>query len=100
MTIIVIAILFMLVVVIRSYSYIDNNSVETIDVIKALIPAVIGLVCLGVRATYFALPEGAMVSSEYIMYRNILMGVFLAMMGYVVRAGIYSSVYIYRNKKG
>ncbi len=99
MTIIVIAILFMLVIVIRSYSYIDNNSVETKDVVKALVPAFIGIVCLGTRATYFALPEGAMVSAEYIMYRNILMAVFLAMMGYVVRAGIYSSVYIYRSKK-
>lgn len=96
MTIIILSILFMLVIIIRSYKYIDNNTVTSNDLIKAIVPAVIGIFCLTFRATYFALPDGGMVSSEYVMYRNILMAIFLAMMGYVIRAGIYGAVFIYR----
>lgn len=98
MTIIIISIIFMLIVIIRSYIYIDKSSVTFQDLVKTSLLAAIGIICLTVRATYFALPEDAMVSSEYITYRNILMAAFLAMMGYIVRAGIYGSVFFYRKR--
>ena len=98
MFLILIAIIIMLVIVVKSYTYIDNNDVTEKDLIKALIPALIAVVSLGLRETYFAMPEGGMVSGEYLMYRNILMGIFVVTMGYVVRISIYSCVYFYRKK--
>jgi hypothetical protein len=98
MSIIIISVIFMLIIIIRSYIHIDNNSVTFRDLVKTSIPAVVGIICLTVRSTYFALPEDAMVSAEYMTYRNILMAVFLAMMGYIVRTGVYSVVFFYGNR--
>lgn len=98
MTIIIFAIFFTLAIIIRSYTHIDNNDVTDKDLIKAFIPALIGLISLTLRATYFALPEEAMVSAEYLNYRNILMVIFLVMMGYIIRAGIYGCVFLYRRR--
>ncbi len=98
MLIILIAIFFALAIIVRSYTTIDAGEVSAKDVIKALIPAAIAIICLSLRVSYFALPEGGMVSSEYLTYRSILLWVFLALMGYVVRATIYGSVFLYRRK--
>ncbi len=99
MFLIFIAIIIMLVVVVKSYTYVDHNDVTEKDLVKALIPALVAIVSLSLRETYFALPEGAMVSGEYLMYRNILMGIFVVTMGYVIRVAIYGSVYFYRRNK-
>jgi len=96
MLIIVIAIFVSLAIVINSYKHIDGGDVSCSDVFKALIPALIAIFCLVLRSTYFALPEEAMVSTEYLNYRKLLLWVFLGLMGYVIRVGIYGSVFFYR----
>lgn len=98
MTLIVIAIFFALAVIVRSYKHIDHGEVSRSDLIKALIPAVIAIICLSLRISYFALPDEAMVSQEYLNYRKYLLLVFLILMGYILRAAIYSSVYFYRKR--
>ncbi|MBT6328684.1 MAG: hypothetical protein HOJ34_02780 [Kordiimonadaceae bacterium] len=98
MIIIVIAIFFTLGVIVNSYKHIDQGEVSRSVLMKALIPAAIAVICLSLRVSYFALPEEAMVSTEYLNYRKALLGVFLALMGYILRSAIYGSVYIYRKK--
>jgi hypothetical protein len=98
MIIIVIAIFFGLGVIVNSYKHIDHGEVSSSDLIKALIPALIAISCLSLKVSYFALPEQAMVSTEYLNYRKVLLWVFLALMGYIMRAAIYSLVYFYRKK--
>lgn len=99
MLIIVIAIFVSLIIIINSYKHIDSSDVSRSDVLKALIPALFALSCLALRSAYFALPEEAMVSTEYLNYRKILLWGFLGLMGYVIRAGIYGSVYLYRMQR-
>ena len=98
MILIVIAIFFALGVIVNSYKRIDHGDVVRVDIIKALIPALIAIICLSLRVSYFALPEEAMVSIEYLNYRKFLLWVFVALMGYIVRLAIYGSVYYYRKK--
>ncbi len=99
MFLILIAIIIMLVVIVKSYTYVDNNEITEKDLVKALIPSLIAVVSLMLRETYFAMPEGGMVSGEYLMYRHILLGIFVVTMGYVVRVSIYGCVYFYRKKE-
>lgn len=99
MLIITLVLFFSFAVVVRSYKHIDHNEVSNSDLVKAIIPALIAVICLTLRGTYFALPEQGMVSMEYLNYRKILLWGFLAFMGYIMRALIYSCVYIYRKNK-
>lgn len=99
MLIIVIAIFVSLIITINSYKLIDSGDVSRQDVLKALFPALIALSCLLLRSTYFALPEETMVSTEYLNYRKLLLWGVLGLMGYVIRAGIYGSVYFYRQRR-
>lgn len=98
MLIIIIAIFFALSLLVRSYRHIDNNDVSKSDLVKSLIPAMVGLACLFLRESYFALPEGAMASVEYLNYRKILLWGFLLCMGYILRSAIYGSVFFYRSR--
>jgi len=67
-------------------------------VIKASGFAIIALVCLSLRTWYFALPDQGMVSGEYLGYRKYLLWGFLFFMGYIARAIIYGSVFVFRKK--
>ena len=98
MLIIVVAIFFTLTVIVNSYKHIDAGDITTSDLVKAIVPAMIAIICLSLRVGYFALPDEGMVSPEYLNYRNILLWGFLGLMGYIVRAAIYSSVYVYRTR--
>lgn len=98
MFLIFVFIFFTLSIIIKSYKHIDHKEVLYADVVKAAIPALIGMSCLIIRMTYFALPEEGMVSLEYLSYRRSLLWVFLALMGYIVRAIIFGSVFLYRRK--
>lgn len=98
MTLIIVAIIFTLAVIVRSYNHIDHGDVNKSDLIKALVPALIAIICISLRVSYFALPDEAMVSTEYLNYRKYLLLVFLVLMGYILRAAIYGSVYFYRKK--
>ncbi|MBL4601148.1 MAG: hypothetical protein JKY84_00230 [Emcibacteraceae bacterium] len=98
MFIIVVAIFFTLTVIVNSYKHIDAGEITTPDLVKAVAPAVIAIICLSLRVGYFALPDEGMVSAEYLNYRNMLLWGFLGLMGYIVRAAIYGSVYAYRTR--
>lgn len=98
MLIIIFSIFFALSILVRSYTHIDNHDVSKSDLIKASIPALLALLCLTLRESYFALPEGAMAGVEYLNYRKILLWVFLLCMGYLLRAVIYGSVFLYRGR--
>ena len=98
MLLITLVIFFSFAVVVRSYKHIDNHEVSKSDLLKAIIPAAIAIICLTLRGTYFALPEEGMVSLEYLNYRKIFLWGFLAFMGYILRALIYSCVYAYRKR--
>lgn len=95
---ILVSIFITLSVIINSYKLIDNNDVAEKDVIKATLFAALSLICLALRASYFALPEEGMVTNEYLAYRKYLLWGFLFFMGYIVRSIIYGSVYFYRRK--
>jgi anaerobic C4-dicarboxylate transporter len=98
MLIITIAIFFTMAIIVRSYKFIDNNRIDVKDIIKAGLMASVAIFCIILRETYFALPEGSMVSMEYLTYRSYLIWGFLAFMAYIVRLLIYTSVYIYRSR--
>ncbi len=98
MFLIMIAIFFTLTVIVRSYTHIDSNQISNADVLKAVLPAMIAIMCLVLRENYFALPENAMVTGEYLTYRKLLLWGFLGLMGYIVRAAIYGCVFIYRKR--
>lgn len=98
MFLIFVFIFFTLSIVIRSYKHVDHQEIILNDIIKAAVPAFIGIACLILRTTYFALPEEGMVSLEYLSYRRYLLWIFVALMGYVVRTLIYGSVFLYRRK--
>ncbi|MDG1709006.1 MAG: hypothetical protein P8H03_09605 [Emcibacteraceae bacterium] len=91
-----VSIIVSLVVIIKSYKHIDNADVLQKDVIKASAFAIFALVCLGLRVWYFALPDEGMVSGEYLGYRKYLLWGFLFFMGYIARAIIYGSVFLFR----
>ena len=97
MLIIIIAIFMTLFVIINSYKHIDNAVINKGDLVKAAVPAAIAFGCLMLREGYFALPDEGMVSIEYLNYRRILLWGFILFMGYIVRLGIFSAVYLYRN---
>lgn len=99
MLIITIAIFFSMAVIVKSYGYIDGHTVLINDIVKAAIPASIAIICITLRETYFALPEGSMVSAQYIEYRGYLLWGFLIFMAYIIRFFIYSMVFVYRNSK-
>lgn len=82
-------------VIVRTYQYVDKNEINKIDLFKALFFAAISLICIILHETYFALPDGAMVSQEYINYRYYLLWGFLIFMAYIVRFTIYCAVYFY-----
>ena len=98
MLIIIIAIFFALGVIVKTYGHIDHNEVTRKDVIKAAVPAVIAVLCLILREGYFSLPDDTMVSTEFLNYRKILLWGFLGLMGYILRALTYGSVYFYRGR--
>ena len=98
MLIIIIAIFITLSIIIKSYKRIDDVNVTSSDVIKATFLATIAISFLVLRNLYFALPEEGMVTNEYLNYRKILLWGFIALMGYIFRAIIYSLVYFYRNR--
>ena len=98
MFLIFVFIFFTLSIIIKSYKHIDNQEVLLPDIIKAAIPAIIGIICLVTRMTYFALPEEGMISLEYLSYRRYLIWIFVALMGYIVRTLIFGSVFLYRRK--
>ncbi|MDG1437856.1 MAG: hypothetical protein P8P98_02695 [Emcibacteraceae bacterium] len=88
-----------LAVIINSYKHIDNADVVQKDVMKACAFAVFSLACLSLRIWYFALPDQGMVTVEYLGYRKYLLWGFLFFMGYIARAIIYGSVFLFRKKK-
>ncbi|MEZ5758101.1 MAG: hypothetical protein R3D86_07765 [Emcibacteraceae bacterium] len=98
MLIIVIAIFITLIVIINSYKKIDNSVIKEQDIMKTAIPAIIALGCVMLRASYFALPDEGMVSQEYLNYRKFLLWAFILLMGYIIRFGIFSVVYIFRDR--
>jgi len=99
MLIIIIAIFFTLAVIVNSYRHVDGGEICVSDLIKAALPAFIAIGCLLLRTGYFALPEEALVSTEYLTSRKFLLWGFLAFMGYIVRMVIYGSVFAYRNSR-
>jgi uncharacterized BrkB/YihY/UPF0761 family membrane protein len=98
MLIIIIAIFITLSIIIKSYKRIDDAKVTSSEVIKAALIATIAISFLLLRTFYFALPEEGMVTNEYLNYRKVLLWGFIALMGYVFRAIIYSLVYFYRSR--
>lgn len=98
MLIITIAIFFSMAVIVKSYSYVDSQKIYINDIVKAAIPALIAVICMVLRGTYFSLPEEGMVTGQYLEYRGYLLWGFLAFMAYIIRFFIYSVVYIYRNR--
>ncbi len=95
-----IAIFFGLAVIVRSYQYIDEHSINETDLLKAFFFAAISVICIILHETYFALPEGSMVSQEYVNYRNYLLWGFVFFMAYILRFMIYSVVYFYQRSSG
>lgn len=93
-----IAIFFTLAVVTKSYTAIDQGDIVAKDLIKPILFGLVAVSCLLLRESYFALPDEGGVSTEYLNYRKYLLWVFLALMGYIMRALIFVSVYFYRKK--
>ncbi len=98
MIIITVILFFSFAVVVRSYMRVDSGDISRSDLIKATIFALISISCITLRETYFALPEGALVSAEYLNYRKILLLGFFIFMGYILRAIIYWCFYFYRKR--
>ncbi|MCC3862269.1 hypothetical protein [Pseudemcibacter aquimaris] len=98
MLLVFIAIFISLSVIIKTYKRIDNDVITQRDVLIACGFAAISIFCLTLRVTYFALPDEGMVSIEYLNYRRYLIWGFLLFMGYILRAIVFGTVYLYRRK--
>lgn len=98
MFLLLIALAITISVVIKTYQRIDNGEITSRDVLIASAFAVISIVCLTLRVTYFALPEQGTVSLEYLTYRRYLIWGFMLFMGYILRAIVFGSVFLYRRK--